>query len=197
VSADTPRPPLKVLAVCLGNICRSPTAEAALVEAAAASGLALEVSSAGTGDWHVGHPPDERMRSAAAAAGLELRGTAQQIDAGLLAAVDLVVVMDRTNLTDVRRLRDAAGLDTPVELFRTFDPDLAPDATATIAGPDRTYTSDEVPDPYHGGADDFAGVVDVCRRAAAGLVARLSAGGPTGGPTAGASGRSTGSRSSR
>jgi protein-tyrosine phosphatase len=180
VSSAASAAPLRVLAVCLGNICRSPTAEAALVEAAAQAGLALEVSSAGTGDWHIGHPPDERMRTAAAAVGLELRGTAQQVDAQLLGAVDLVVVMDRTNLADVLRLRDAAGLDTPVELFRPFDAAHATDQARTIPGPDRTYTSDEVPDPYHGGAEDFAGVVEVCRRAAAGLVAALSAGRLTG-----------------
>jgi protein-tyrosine phosphatase len=155
----------RILTVCLGNICRSPTAEAALVEAAAELGVALEVASAGTGDWHVGAPPDARMRSAAAAVGLELRGTAQQIDEQLLAWADLVVVMDRTNLREVRAVAQHAGVDTPVTLFRAFDP-------ATGASErDRA----EVPDPYYGGPEGFVEVVEICRRTARAIVNDLDA----------------------
>lgn len=154
--------PGRILTVCLGNICRSPTAEAALVEAAEAAGVALEVASAGTGDWHVGQPPHAPMRAAATAAGLTLRGTAQQVDAELLAWADLVVVMDRSNLAAVTRLADTAGVDTPVVLFRTFDPDDASGGPAEAA---------EVPDPYGGGAEDYTRVVELCRRTASGLVA--------------------------
>ena len=152
----------RILTVCLGNICRSPTAEAALVEAAEAAGLALEVASAGTGDWHVGEQPHAPMRAAATAAGLTLRGTAQQVDAELLTWADLVVVMDRSNLMAVTRLAEAAGVDTPVVLFRTFDPSDAPTAPAEAP---------EVPDPYGGDAEDYARVVELCRRTARGLVA--------------------------
>ncbi len=156
--------PKRVLTVCLGNICRSPTAEAALVEAASAAGLPLEVDSAGTGDWHIGHPPNSDMRAAAAADGLELRGTAQQVDARLLRWADLVLVMDRSNLDDVRLLAAQEGVDTPVALFRSFDPEL----------PERgegKYAPDEVPDPYGGAAEGFADVVSICRRTARALVA--------------------------
>ena len=152
----------RILTVCLGNICRSPTAEAALVEAAEAAGVALEVASAGTGDWHVGQPPHAPMRAAAAAAGLTLRGTAQQVDAELLAWADLVVVMDRSNLADVTSIAETAGVDTPVALFRTFDPTDAPSVPAEAP---------EVPDPYGGDDEDYAHVVELCRRTARGLVA--------------------------
>lgn len=156
--------PTRVLTVCLGNICRSPTAEAALVEAASAAGIPLEVDSAGTGDWHLGHPPNADMRAAAAADGLELRGTAQQVDAQLLRWADLVLVMDRANLDDVRLLAAQAGIDTPVALFRSFDPELPERG-------DGRYAPDEVPDPYGGSAEGFAEVVRICRRTARALVA--------------------------
>lgn len=155
--------PQRVLTVCLGNICRSPTAEAALVEAASAAGLALEVDSAGTGDWHLGHPPNPDMRAAASADGLELRGTAQKVDARLLEWADLVLVMDRSNLADVRAIAERDGVDTPVVLFRTFDPER-PERT------DGGYAPDEVPDPYGGAAEGFAEVVRICRRTARSLV---------------------------
>jgi protein-tyrosine phosphatase len=149
-----------VLAVCLGNICRSPTAEAALREAADEAGLRLEVRSAGTGNWHVGDPPDARMRHAAAEVGLHLDGAAAQVDASDLADADLVLAMDRANLRDLRRLAETAGVDTPIRLFREFDPDADGDL--------------DVPDPYYGGPDGFAEVVRIVRRAAAAVVATFA-----------------------
>jgi protein-tyrosine phosphatase len=163
--ADPADRAVRVLTVCLGNICRSPTAEAALLEAARELGVLLEVASAGTGDWHVGLPPDGRMRSAAAAVGLELRGTARQIDAGLLAWADLVLTMDRTNLHDVRRLAQEAGVDTPIVLFRASDPEATLSERSTA----------EVPDPYYGGPQGFVDVVEMCRRTARAIVSDLDA----------------------
>ncbi|MFA9429317.1 low molecular weight protein-tyrosine-phosphatase [Egicoccus sp. AB-alg2] len=151
-----------VLTVCLGNICRSPTAEAAIREVAAERGVDLEVRSAGTGDWHVGSPPDERMRTAAAAVDLVLDGVAEQVTARHLADADLVVAMDRTNLGDLERLAARAGADTPIRLFRAFDDD-------SLARGDL-----EVPDPYYGGEQGFHEVVGLCRAAAAGVVAYLA-----------------------
>ena len=147
--------PARVLTVCLGNICRSPTAEAALAEAALERGLELEVASAGTGDWHLGQPPNPPMRAAAEDAGLHLRGTAQQVDPELLSWADLVLVMDRQNLADVEHMARDAGVATPIRLFRDFDPQ--PDA-------------DEVPDPYGGDRSGFEEVVDICRRTARSIV---------------------------
>jgi protein-tyrosine phosphatase len=155
------RPPV-VLTVCLGNICRSPTAEAALREAAADAGVELDVRSAGTGDWHVGGPPDARMRSAAAAVGLELTGVAAQVDADALREADLVLAMDRSNLATLERLALLADVTTPIRLYREFDPD----ADGQL----------EVPDPYYGGPEGFAEVVRIARRTAREVVAHLAGG---------------------
>jgi protein-tyrosine phosphatase len=150
----------RVLTVCLGNICRSPTAEAALVEAALEVGLDLEVASAGTGDWHLGQAPNPPMRTAAEQVGLHLRGTAQQVDVDLLGWADLVLVMDRQNLADVELIARTAGVTTPVRLFRDFDPER---------------DDDEVPDPYGGGDEGFREVVSICRRTARSIVTRWPA----------------------
>jgi protein-tyrosine phosphatase len=170
-AAGSPATPVRLLTVCLGNICRSPTAEVALVEAAREAGLSVEVASAGTGDWHLGQPPNPPMAAAAAAVGLELRGTAQQVDPELLAWADLVLVMDRTNLADVTRMAGAAGVTTPVRLFRSFDPEPGGvDPSDTVS---ERYAADEVPDPYGGGPDGFDEVVRICRRTARAIVAAL------------------------
>ncbi len=155
--------PVSVLTVCLGNICRSPTAQAALEEAATEIGLELEVRSAGTGGWHVGNPPDPRMRAAGARVGLTIDGAAERVDRADLEHADLVLAMDRSNLRDLERLASSAGIATPIVLFRDFDP-------AAAAGA-------EVPDPYYGGAEGFEEVVAICRRTATSLVALLAAGG--------------------
>lgn len=156
------RPPT-ILTVCLGNICRSPTAEAALRDAAMRAGVALTVRSAGTGGWHVGNPPDARMRAAGTQAGLAVDGEAARVTREDLDDADLVVAMDRSNLADLERLATAAGIDTPIILFRDLDPDADPGA--------------EVPDPYYGGPEGFAEVVALCRRTAERLVAELAVGG--------------------
>ena len=145
---------MRVLLVCLGNICRSPTAEAAVREAADAAGLDLEIDSAGTGAWHVGEPPDRRMTTAAADDGLQLSGAARQVQPDDFARYDLVVAMDRTNLEDLRRLAPDDAARSRLRLFRDY------------AGEHDT----DVPDPYYGGLDGFREVVGIVRRAAAGLV---------------------------
>ncbi len=151
---------MKVLAVCLGNICRSPAAEAAIVEAASEAGVDIEVDSAGTGAYHVGEPPDERMRRAAALAGLSVSGRARQFEPGDFDRFDLIVVMDRHNLRDVLAQASDEEAAGRVQLFRAFDPEAEPDDL-------------DVPDPYYGGTDGFRHVVDMVRRAAAGLVAAV------------------------
>ncbi|MBA2731058.1 MAG: low molecular weight phosphotyrosine protein phosphatase [Euzebyaceae bacterium] len=150
---------MKILLVCLGNICRSPTAEAALREALVEAGVeGVEVDSAGTGDWHVGDPPDERMTTAAAAVGLTLTGAARLLDGNDFDSADLILVMDHANLTDVRALARNDADRNKVRLFRQFDNDR---------------NADGVPDPYFGDAAGFAHVVDVTRAAAKALVHRL------------------------
>lgn len=152
----------RVLLVCLGNICRSPTAEAAVREAAADAGVDLEVDSAGTGAWHVGEPPDRRMTSAAAEDGLHLSGRARQVRVEDFADFHLVVAMDASNRDDLLRLAPDEGARSRVRLFRDY-------AGEPGAG---------VPDPYYGGPDGFREVVAIVRRAAAGLVAAVDRGQP-------------------
>ncbi len=153
---------MRVLFVCLGNICRSPTAEAATLEALTDLGIAGQVrlDSAGTGDWHVGNRPDRRMLAAASEAGLRLDGAARQVTAGELADWDMIVAMDHRNLADLRSMASSDEVRARIVLFREFDPD-AHDA--------------DVPDPYYSGSHGFAEVVRICRAAAAGLADEIAA----------------------
>jgi protein-tyrosine phosphatase len=158
----TSRPPTRVLLVCLGNICRSPTAAAALREAADAAGLgeSIAVDSAGTGDRQLGKPPNPQMVAAAAQAGLSLSGRARQVGAEDFSRFDLVLAMDRQNLADLRALAPTDADRDKVELF------------LTAAGePDG-----EIADPYQGRPEEFADVVRTTRRGAHGLVRRLGSG---------------------
>ena len=152
---------MRVLFVCLGNICRSPTAEAATAAALADRGLAdrVHLDSAGIGSWHIGNPPDRRMHAAAADTGLHLDGLARQVRADELAAWDLIVAMDRQNLTDLRAMAPTAGVAGRMRLFRDFDADA---------------DHPEVPDPYYGGPSGFADVVRICRSAAEGLADEIA-----------------------
>jgi len=150
----------RVLTVCLGNICRSPTAEAALREAARDRGVDLEIRSAGTGDWHVGAPPHPPMVAAAADVGLVVNGVGALVGPDDLRWADLVLAMDAHNLADLHHLARVAGVDTAIHRFREFDP---------AADDER-----DVPDPYGGGPDGFAEVVDICRRTAPHVVAHLA-----------------------
>jgi protein-tyrosine phosphatase len=151
---------VRVLMVCLGNICRSPTAEAAVREAAQAAGVDLHVDSAGTGAWHVGEPPDRRMTAAAAEDGLHLGGAARQVTVDDFDRFDLVIAMDRSNLRDLERLAPDDDARARLRLFRDY------------AG----QTGQDVPDPYYGGPDGFREVVALVRRAATGLVDAIADG---------------------
>ena len=150
---------MRILVVCLGNICRSPLAEAALRSELEAAGLAGEVTvdSAGTGDWNIGKPPDPRMLAAASPTGLTVTGTARQIAADDLADSDLILVMDQTNLADVRALAPDAETRGKVHLFLDY----------AGRGPI------EVPDPYYGGEEGFTDVVALVRDAAGAIVDRV------------------------
>lgn len=147
---------MKILTVCLGNICRSPTAEAAIREAADEMGVDLVVDSAGTGAWHVGGPADPRMRHTAHRMGLEVESIARQVTREDFFDFDLILAMDRRNLEDLRQLAPP-GCRAEIRLFRDDDPE----------GPG------EVPDPYYGGEAGFRLVVEMCRRTARSLVSGL------------------------
>jgi protein-tyrosine phosphatase len=151
---------MKICFVCLGNICRSPTAEGVMQrlvdDARLAATIALD--SAGTGDWHVGELPDPRTREAAARRGYHLTHRARQFTAADFERFDLIVAMDRSNLAFLRRLaRDRE--QPPIRLLRAFEPG-APEGA-------------EVPDPYSGDGDQFEQVLDICERACRGLLAHV------------------------
>ena len=150
----------RVLFVCLGNICRSPTAEAVMRGLVAEAGLEgeIEVESAGTGDWHIGYPPDERSVAAAAARGVELTGEARQVARGDFQSFDLLIAMDRQNERDLIRL---ARTDEDREKVRLL----------------RSYADGEfdVPDPYYGGEDGFDNVVEIVERSCRALLEEIAA----------------------
>jgi protein-tyrosine phosphatase len=151
---------MRLLFVCLGNICRSPTAEGVMRHLLAEEGLAdaVELDSAGTGSWHVGHAPDERATGAARGRGIELGGAARQVDAADFEAFDLILAMDRANHDELHALAPDDDARERVRLLREYD------AEAVAAG------KLEVPDPYYGGADGFEEVLDLVTRACAGLL---------------------------
>ncbi|MEM9168279.1 MAG: low molecular weight protein-tyrosine-phosphatase [Pseudomonadota bacterium] len=136
---------LRVLVVCLGNICRSPTGEAVLAAKAAARGTALSVTSAGTGGWHVGDPPDARMQRAAARRGYDLSGQrARQVDLADFYEFDWILAMDRSNEADLADLAPP-NADATVRLFLSFG----------------EHGTVDMPDPYYGGEAGFERVLDL------------------------------------
>lgn len=151
----------RVLLVCLGNICRSPTAEGVLRALAEREfpALDLEVDSAGTAGYHTGEPPDRRTIAAARRRGYDLaRLRARQMRAGDLELFDYVLAMDRANLAELRGLA-IQGSRAHLGLFLEFTPDCG---------------TDEVPDPYYGGQEDFERVLDLCEAGARGLLRELA-----------------------
>lgn len=149
--------------VCLGNICRSPTAEGVFLSRLRTAGLEgkLRVDSAGTAGWHEGRRADPRSREAAARRGFDLPSRARKFRPEDLETHDLIVVMDAQNRSDVLDLCAEEDARVRVRLFREFDPLSEAEA--------------EVPDPYHGGADGFEEVLDLCERASDGLLNWLRA----------------------
>ncbi|ELW9448929.1 low molecular weight phosphotyrosine protein phosphatase [Burkholderia cenocepacia] len=148
--------------VCLGNICRSPTAEGVMRRQVDAAALAdrIAIDSAGTGDWHVGEPPDTRAQAAARSRGYDLSALrARQVSAADFEQFDLLLAMDEANLAELRR-RCPPQHREKVRLLMEF----APGATET-----------EVADPYFGGAQGFEQVLDQVERACAGLLETLGA----------------------
>ncbi|EJM09538.1 protein-tyrosine-phosphatase [Pseudomonas sp. GM18] len=150
---------MRVLFVCLGNICRSPTAEGVLRHKLREAGLAeqVEVASAGTGDWHVGKAPDQRSQAAAKLRGYDLSAQrAQQVTRADFATYDLILAMDNSNLRHLKAMQPAKG-KAELDLFL------------------RRYQSeiDEVPDPYYDGDQGFEQVLDLIERASDLLVIEL------------------------
>lgn len=149
-----------VLFVCLGNICRSPTAEGVFRKLVEDAGLGerVRIDSAGTAGYHVGATPDARAMAAAKSRGFDLSAIrARHVVAADFAAFDLILAMDEENLADLRR---AAPADTRAQLRLLLE--FAPGADVSA-----------VPDPYYGGKNGFEQVLDLVTDACAGLVADL------------------------
>jgi protein-tyrosine phosphatase len=156
-------PPLRLCFVCLGNICRSPTAEGIMRTLVTQEGLdaVIEVESAGTGTWHLGERADKRARATAEARGVVLDRRAQQFGRTDFDRFDYVLVMDADIQVTLRKLSSSAADHAKVHVLRSFDPNSPPGA--------------RVPDPYYGGTDGFEEVFDICEAACRGLLAHLRA----------------------
>ena len=152
----------RVLFVCLGNICRSPTGEAVLRAEVAKRGLdgAIDVESAGTIDYHRGESADARMRRAAGRRGYDLTSRARCVIPDDFRSFDLIVAMDRQNLSDLRALAPPpAERRAELRLFSDFLPPGSPE---------------DVPDPYWGGEHGFDRVLDLVEQGAARIVDHLA-----------------------
>lgn len=150
---------MHVLFVCLGNICRSPTAEGVFRHKLRAAGLEHQVTvdSAGTGDWHVGKAPDQRTREVARRRGYALDDLrARQVAVDDFQRFELILAMDHSNLADLQRLRPAGSSSDLDLLLRRYQLPL-----------------DEVPDPYYGGEAGFEQVLDLIEQACDGLLLEI------------------------
>jgi protein-tyrosine phosphatase len=154
---------VRILFVCMGNICRSPTAEGVMRRLLQDAGLGdrVEVESAGTGGWHVGEPPDERATVAARRRGITLSGAAQQVSPDDFRRFDLLIALDRANLRELLAIAPDEEAAEKVRLLREFDPGAGGDL--------------DVPDPYYGGDRGFETVLDMVEAACRGLIDELRA----------------------
>ncbi|MDD4928463.1 MAG: low molecular weight phosphotyrosine protein phosphatase [Gallionella sp.] len=151
---------ISVLLVCMGNICRSPTAEAVFRHYVERAGLSdsILIDSAGTHDYHIGHAPDSRSQQAAGQRGYDMSGLrARQVESSDFERFDYVLAMDQANLAILQRLAPRGCKKTP-GLFLDFS---------------RHYREREVPDPYYGGAQGFETVLDMVEDAAQGLLQHI------------------------
>jgi len=152
----------RILFVCMGNICRSPTAEGVFRRLAAEAGLldSLHVDSAGTHGYHVGRPPDSRASATAAGRGYDLSALrARQVTREDFETFDYILAMDRENYDHLAQLAPKARRDR-LHLFLEYS---------------TRFPGQEVPDPYYGGAQGFEQVLDMVEDAARGLIAELGA----------------------
>jgi len=152
---------VKILFVCMGNICRSPAAECVFRKRAENRGLGtlVDVDSAGTIGYHAGDPPDARMAEAGRKRGYLISGTARQVTAKDLETFDLIIALDMANLKDLHRLDRDGRARNKIHLFMDFHP----------KPPYR-----EVPDPYYGGHEGFHKVLDLVESASDGLLEMLT-----------------------
>lgn len=152
--------PFKICFVCLGNICRSPTAEGIFQHLVNERGLQsyFYIDSAGTSAYHIGESANSRSRKVAQKHGIELRSKARKFTSGDLDDFDLILAMDHENLRNIRQLDTHDTFSHKIKLMRDFDP---------------TPGDGAVPDPYHGGMDGFQHVFDVLKRSCENLLDEL------------------------
>ena len=153
---------IKVLFVCLGNICRSPTAHGVFVEKVNQAGLGEQilVDSAGTGDWHLGHAPDKRASAAAKSRDYDLSSLrARLVTSEDFGRFDYVLAMDNSNFSDLQVMR----------------PDNYSGQLALFLNYTHSYVETEVPDPYYGEGDGFNLVLDMVEAASDGLLTEIKA----------------------
>jgi protein-tyrosine phosphatase len=143
---------VKVCFVCLGNICRSPLAQGIFESLVKEEGLQdrIIISSAGVSGWHAGNPPDARMQQTARDHGIHLNSCGRQFQSSDFKQMDLVLAMDHTNLSALKKMRPEPELQDKLFLFRSFDPQRKNDL--------------DVPDPYYGGDKGFETVYQIVDR---------------------------------
>lgn len=151
IKASAPR---SVLMVCLGNICRSPTAEEILRQKAAVAGMSLLTDSAGTGNWHVGENPDPRAQKHAKARGYNIsKLVSRQVEPDDFHRFDLILAMDRQNLADLQAIKEELSTDNDSAALEMA-------TLALLSEEDPIYGGNDVPDPYEGGEEAFEAVLD-------------------------------------
>jgi protein-tyrosine phosphatase len=148
---------IRVLFVCLGNICRSPAAENIMNHLIQQRQLEGQIvcDSAGTASYHIGSPPDRRMAAAAVNYGLTLTGRARQFESADFERFDWILAMDRQNYRDIIALSPGDAYNDKVRMTCDFC---------------RTHTDQDVPDPYYGGPEGFTYVIDLLMDACAGFL---------------------------
>lgn len=147
--------------VCLGNICRSPTAEGIFIHLVKERGLThrIAIDSAGTAAYHVGEKADSRSRSTARGHGIELPSRARKFESSDFARFDYVVAMDHSNRSNLLAIAPSEEAKNKVVLLRKYDPQAGDDAS--------------VPDPYYGGEQGFEDVFAMCMRSCTELLAEI------------------------
>lgn len=157
---------VSVLFVCLGNICRSPTAHGIFEKLVEQNDLQdqIEIDSAGTGDWHIGKSPDGRAQSYAQKRGYDLSHLrARQISPSDFADFDYILAMDEQNLADIQQMQPE-GYSGHISLFLDF-----------LKGGQEGQEGQEVPDPYYGGDQGFELVLDMVEQASSNLLDHIVA----------------------
>lgn len=151
----------RILFVCMGNICRSPAAEIVFRKMVGDAGREadFEIDSAGTIGFHKGKPPDARMAAHLAKNGYKVEGRSRQVTASDLRDFDLILTMDEENLSDALSLDPAGGFHHKVKPFVDFL---------------REHKAPRIPDPYYGGDEGFAHVIELLEDGCAELLARLT-----------------------